>query len=141
MTLLRLDAFCRVMGNTMRGRSNLVYRNLSSSAFELTPQEAVLYSEWSKSKVQWSAERRDMARHIVRKYYSMGCESEQVRATLSRINIQVQLSHKALLNTLAGRRAFWSDPAELDTWQKWLNGHLDATGIKSSPMHISLCKL
>ena len=124
----RLDVFMDIMGKTMRARISVVYRNLDKSAFVLTSDEAMLYSEWDKSGLDWNPQRRDLARAMTRKYAEIKRDRGQVAADLHVLDETCQLSKKQITDTMCGRRAFWKKPSELKTWERWLRGDRDEIG-------------
>ena len=116
----RLDVFMQIMGNTMRARISVFYRNLDTSAFVLTADEATFFSEWDKSGLDWNPQRRDLARAMVRKYAELRRDRKQVSKDLRVIDETCQLTKHQVTATMTGHRAFWRSESELKAWEHWI---------------------
>ena len=119
----RLDDWVNLQGKTMAGKARQSILNLDRSAFQLSPDEALLYSEWNRSGIQFTPQQRDMQRELAFRYTSLGSRRCQVTVgQLVKLDsvVGAALSNAMITQTMTARRAFWKNPSELALWKSWL---------------------
>jgi len=121
----RMDDWAAIMGPALKGYVYSAIRNLGPAAYDITDEEAVLYSEWSKSKLQWNPERRDLLRGMVHRYVRLNKNRNAVLQIVSNIMSDIdpaagQMSPSTLSQTMGGHRAFWNDATELAMWMAFV---------------------
>jgi len=119
-TRASLPEYALRMGPTIRGKILHAYLSLPQASFIISKDEAMLYSEWNKSGLDWNMERKDKLREMFQLYVACNKDRNFVQAWFSICAPTVHMSLAMITSTMHGSRSFWRDIRELHAWASWV---------------------